>query len=826
MRAVFYLLCFLGFCFALHPVSAQPVINEFVSANTNGLKDPDFKEAGDWIELYNPTTNSIYIGGYFLTDDKKTPQKWAIPPGAQIAPKSYTLFWADGKNTGRHTNFKLGQDGEFIGLYSASGVLQDSLSFGPQLTDVSFGRSPDGNATWAYFSQSTPEASNNTPTFQSIAPKPTASVLGGLYATAQKVALSTSLAGAEIRFTLDGSLPTATSSYYTTPIAISANTSLRAATFKAGWKSSNILTQTYFIGEKPTLPMVSLVTDPKNFYDDYIGIYVEGKNGITGNCKTTPFNWNQDWERPVNITYYEPDGKMGFSEDAGVRIFGGCSRIYPMKSLSIHFRADYGVSEINYPLFPKLPFTHFPNFLLRTSSQDWYRTMFRDGMEHTIIQQNMRVSGMAYRPSLVFLNGQFFGIHNLREKQNEDYLAAHFGVDKNAVDMLEGNGEISEGTNTDWKALMTYFATANLSDEAQMKYVSSKIDVDNYLEYVTAEIYTANSDWPAHNIRYWREQKPDAKWRWLFFDADFGFGGNGSSLVTSNTLEWATAPNSTLEYNLPWSTLILRKLLENKTFKNAFIQRMAVHASTTFEAKHVISVIDSLKSNLNAEMPRHIIKWPASTSFDKGWENGVQIMRDFATRRAAIVRSHYAAKFGLTGSIDLNFSANNAQGGRIEVENVRVPLSNAPVTVFKDIPLKLRAFPKAGYIFAGWEGVVSSKSDSLMYTPTQAGNVKAIFVLPNVANEPELTTNTLALEVFPNPTKNTASLAFNLATPSEVQFEIFDLLGRKQGAIFHQTLGAGKQVLPLDMKAFPVGTYWIQLHIGTKFLTRSLVVRR
>ena len=177
--------------------------------------------------------------------------------------------------------------------------------------------------------------------------------------------------------------------------------------------------------------MISLVTDPAGFFSDETGIYVEGTNGIPGRCGADPVNWNQDWERPVHFSFFEPDGAGGFDlaldQGAGVEIFGGCSRIYPQKSLTLRARGRYGASDCAYRFFPELDIESFDDLILRSSAQDWWRTMFRDGMIQTLTR-HMDIDGQAYRPTVVFLNGEYWGIHNLREKLNEDYLAGHYGT--------------------------------------------------------------------------------------------------------------------------------------------------------------------------------------------------------------------------------------------------------------------------------------------------------------------------------------------------------------------------------------------------------------
>ena len=146
-----------------------------------------------------------------------------------------------------------------------------------------------------------------------------------------------------------------------------------------------------------------MVTDPANFFSDTSGIYVIGTNGIIGNCSTAPRNWNQDWERPVSLEFFEFDKSLAFRVNTGVKIFGGCSRLYPEKSLGFYFRGEYGNDKLRYRLFDDIPVYEYNNFILRSSGQDWWRTMFRDGMVQTLIEQGMKLDYQDYRPSFYLL---------------------------------------------------------------------------------------------------------------------------------------------------------------------------------------------------------------------------------------------------------------------------------------------------------------------------------------------------------------------------------------------------------------------------------------
>ncbi len=731
---------------AATPAAAQRVvINEVLASNEATLADPDTRAFGDWIELYNASSATVDLGGSFLTDLFSKPAKWRIPNGTTLAPGAFLVVWADDGNTAGaalHANFKLSGSGEAVGLFSATGAVIDTLSFGAQTTDVSYGRRPDGGAERAFFAAPTPGAPNRTTPAGGVVAPPVFSMASGFYNASASVEMAAE-AGVTVRYTLDGSLPTEASARYTGPLALGATRVFRAAAFAPGRIPSAVVSRAYFVGERSVLPIVSLVTDPAGFFSDTTGIYVKGTRGIPGRCRTDPVNWNQDWEREALVSFFEPDGagghRLALEQGAGVQIYGGCSRIYPEKSLSLHARSQYGASDFAHRFFDDVDLDRFDDLVLRSSAQDWWRTMFRDGMIQTLTR-HMDLDGQAYRPTAVFLNGAYWGIHNLREKLNEDYVAGHYGIKDDDVEIIENT---RRGTSAAYDEVLDLLDAGDLSTPAALAAVEAKVDVDAYLNYLIAEIYSANSDWPGHNLKLWRARTPGSRWRWMLYDTDFGFGGNANGQVTSNTLAHAGAAASTGEYNPPWSTLLFRKLLTNTRVRNTFIQRLAAHAGTTFDPQRTLGLIDSLKANIAPEMPRHKVRWPQSASFAPTWDALVDEMRTFATGRPMAVRGHVAGFFPeVPGSARLTLTT--TPGGRVFAAGVLMaplrldgtpqPAAGVFAPIFyRGVPLDLVAVPDRGYVFTGWSGLSSARTESISVVLTESAALTATFAVATAA---------------------------------------------------------------------------------------------
>ncbi|HAP36861.1 MAG TPA: hypothetical protein DCQ28_13365, partial [Bacteroidetes bacterium] len=273
-------------------LSAQSLfINEFMASNTAAIADPDYKEYGDWVELYNAGNTQVNLKGYSITDLLSQPKKYIFTTDIIIQPNAFILIWTDDKAIGIHANFKLSASGESIGLFDPSGVVVDTITFGVQQNDVSAGRFPNGASAWYKFSPASPGTANLE---SSIADKlllPVVSHSAGFYPGPISVTLSHQTVGTTLRYTLDGHTPTEKSQPYSSALAIDSTRVLRVKAFKTGTLSSAVLTSTYFINEQTDLPIFSLTTDPENFFSDTSGIYVAGTNGVIDNCSTGPRNW-------------------------------------------------------------------------------------------------------------------------------------------------------------------------------------------------------------------------------------------------------------------------------------------------------------------------------------------------------------------------------------------------------------------------------------------------------------------------------------------------------------------------------------------------------
>lgn len=600
-----------------------------------------------------------------------------------------------------HTNFRISADGERISLASPDGKVIDFVDTTPLPVDVSMGRFPNGSGPYSYHAPASPGAPNPSPGFLAIGSPVSFSPPGGFHAGPVRVELSHESPAGEIHLTTDGSDPTASSPVYSGPLTVSRTTVVRAKVLGEGVYPRAASTHTYLISRPVTLPVVSISTDPANFFDDELGIYVPGTS-YDPNFPYFGANFWEDWERPVHVELYEPDGSLGFSAGAGAKIFGGWSRGNPQRSLALFARSRYGASRFAYRIFPEKRLRSFEAFVLRNSGNDWQVTHFRDALMTSLVD-DLGIDRQAYRPAIVFIDGEYWGILNLREKINEHFIAAnHEGVEADRIDLLENDGVAIHGDADHYRAMIALVSGGDIQDPGVYAQIEGMVDIENFIDYQAAQIYFDNTDWPGNNVKFWRPRAEGGRWRWILFDTDFGFGLWNPGNYANDTLAFALEPNGPSWPNPPWSTLMLRRLVTNRRFVEDFVNRFATHLNTIFAPGRVVARIDEMARAIEAEMPAQRARWGSSVS---AWRSSVQVLRDFASRRVPYVRSKLAARFALGPQALLRANVSSTGGGKIAIQGIPIAAYPFAGTYFQGLPIRLEAVPEPGYRFAGWTGI-------------------------------------------------------------------------------------------------------------------------
>jgi uncharacterized repeat protein (TIGR02543 family) len=657
------------------------------------------------IEVHNVSeTSSDFTAIPFLTVGGPGISGGYVPEILDIVQETYL-----------HTNFRIKSKGDTIILTTPGGTTLDELFTGTIPADISMGRKPDASGSWYYFDEPTPGQSNTTYGYSGItSDMPVLSHQGGLYSNAFNLVMTSSSWNDTIYYTLDGTIPDKSSNRYTGPIHISGTTILRARLVRNNEMSSSVLSCAYiFIGRDCKLPVISVFSDPYNLWDVNFGIYATGNNAST----EFPYfgaNFWEDWERPAHIELCEPDGSLDFSVDAGIKIFGGWSRGNPQKSLSVFARKQYGYPEIEYRVFNEKPISKFEALVFRNSGNDWMSTMFRDGMMTSLVRP-LGIDVQAFRPAILFLNGSYWGIHNIREKVNEHFIASNHNIDPDSVDLLENSGNVIVGDGQHYYDMIDFVTNNSLANTANYEYIKTQMDVDNFIKYQFSQIYFNNRDWPGNNIKFWCEANNKGKWRWIMFDTDFGFNIGSSTDQYLNTLSFALEANGPGWPNPPWSTLLFRKLVQNQQFRNSFINQFADHLNTTFQPGAVIAHINSIIDKIYPEITYHYDQWGEPIG---NWEDDVDRMKTFARERVGACRDHILQQWSLTGSRSITVNTTPELSGQIKVNTIYPPHYPWSGIYFTDVPIELKAVPKEGYRFIGWTGDIDSDEPLISVNPS------------------------------------------------------------------------------------------------------------
>ena len=484
-----------------------------------------------------------------------------------------------------------------------------------------------------------------------------------------------------IRFTTNGATPTAHSARYMGPLRLDETLysvsdiftipiaydelfycpesvrhciTLRAAAFDAAEnRVGPVVTQSYFIRslgcDTHGLPAMALAADSLALFDYDTGILVPGAHFDpddpmwTGNF----YESGREWERQVNVEYYEFSDNSGINQKAGLRTHGGTARRGLQKGLKLYAREEYGNKRFRHKFFEEIPNDSFKHLVLKPFFDQWFVSGIQDDITNRMAR-GLDMESLASRPIVLFLNGEYWGIYYLREKPDAHYLEDHFGnedTDYNVVNDWYGNRE--DGDSTGFVEMMQWLQTADLTESENYETLCSWVDLNCFIDYYCLEMFIANNDWPANNMRcyQWR----DGQWRWIFFDGD-------DALMK---LDFDVFYNATTTDNLGWptdarSTLMFRKLLENEQFEKRFVERLEALMATQFSYAITKPLFDSAAQRVRDEIPHQAERYNRPKDL-KNWESKIATIDDFLKHRVEKLREQLD-EFIYVGDTSLVFS--------------------------------------------------------------------------------------------------------------------------------------------------------------------------
>lgn len=624
--------------------------------------------ATDWVELHNSTGSAVSLAGYGLSNNPKNPAKWVFPD-ISIEPGEYLLLYATGsadkaQKKNLKLNFCISSTGEALFFFDPNGKLIDKLSAGRMRSGQSYGR--DGSDNRFYYAEPTPGAQNGKG-YEGITQLPAFSVTPGIYDNAVTVAI-TAGEGETIRYTTDCTTPNASSEVYSGELSISKNSVIRAAAFRDGYLSGDVATATYLFrsdGVNHALPVVTLVTDPDNLWNSKTGIYATGdqfdpdaasyadtlKSATYYQAKfATEEQVDTIWEKPAAFSLFDDNGRQVFTQNVGIRIAGSFGRGRAQKGFNVIARKEYGKGSMEYPFFENRPYKEYKAVVLRAGAQDQNRSKIRDELASGLLEgTDINILYQAYRPTVLYLNGEYWGVYFMKEKRNRFFVAQHENTENN-VDLAIGKGfkQRSYGDNSDWVNLYEYATSHDLSASDAYNYVAERMDVDSFRDYMIAEIYNGNTD--TYNFQYYRLK--GGKWKFIFYDFCWGFQSPGHETLA---FRMGKTPSDVC------SAKLFAAMLQNKGWRDSFCRRFGELLNTAFAPERVSALIEELYGYVEPEIKREREKFNKDTFMGvkqpntnlgtyEGFQSEISKLKDFAQRRPEELKRQLQSNLGLSDS--------------------------------------------------------------------------------------------------------------------------------------------------------------------------------
>lgn len=720
------LLCFI---FITMCCNSQVVINEYSCSNVSGYTD-NYGSYEDWIELYNSSAVSVNLAGYYLSDKATNPTKWQFPAGVSIAANGRLIVFCSGNDivvgANIHTNFKLTQTKpESIVFSNTSATILENIVLLPTQKNHSRGRQTDGSATWSLFLTPT-FGSANSGSVQEYVSTPVFSQQAGFNTAPVSLTITCATAGATIRYTLDGTEPTSTSTVYSGVINIASTTVVRTKAFSSlpGVPPSFIQNNTYFINASHNLAVLS--------------VYGDNVNTLFGGTSLQP---------DAAIEYFDKNNQFRVEATGIANKHGNDSWAYNQRGIDFVTKDQYGYDyALRWKLFNYKNRNEFQRIIIKALANDNYPfenggAHIRDPYVSTITQRgNLYLDARTYEPCVLYVNGQYWGLYDMREKVDDaDFTDYYFNSDEKGVQMLKTwGGTWSEyggaQAQTDWDNLMNYILTNNMALQSNYNYVDSLYNTKSLVDYFILNSYVVCSDWLNWNTEWWRGINPNAnkkKWRYCLWDEDATFGHyiNYTGIPDQSAQADPCNPEQLGDMGGQGHVPILNALINNATFRQYYVSRYADLSNTVFSCTNMQFVLDSLIALSAPEMPAQIARWGGTVA---AWQANVLTLKNFIDDRCAAMSQGMIDCYTLTGPYNINFQVDPPNTGKIKVNSIWVPTYPWNAVYYGNIETILNADATApGYTFDFWElvdaVVPNITTDSVNTTFTGSQTVIAHF---------------------------------------------------------------------------------------------------
>ena len=771
--------------------SAQ-IINEICPANdTSFLPIPNWSP--DWLELYNDTDEMIDLTGYSLTDDKSNLTKWSFIIGWLPADSYYQVRAERHHPNPTVVTFEFDKEGETIYLVNPAGIIIDSVEYPALQRDHSYGRI--GNQ-WYYFDQPTPgDANSLSAGYKGFVQTPDFNLFSGAYKNKTPLILTCADDNATIYYQLNGQ-QTAEPLIYAAPLSLLESTTIMAYAEKDSFIRSRPTYRTYFIDEPDySLPIVCINVDSLTLFDETTGICMSGPDA----SDVFPYvgaNYWGDQKVPASFQYFNSDFELLESKLVDLKIHGGAgSRTHPVKSFQIRSRED----PFQASYFSVKPNNEYQRLLLRNSGNDFCKTCIKDGTIHDyLIKSGLNVDFQAFQPVIVYLNRNYLGIQNLREKVDRYYLEANYGVDPETVNLLEGRLLTQvEGLNTKFKAILDTVETHDLNDTTYYNWVKKQVDLESMVDYFIVELFVNNRDWPQNNIKVWNAPEQPL-WRYFCYDLDWGL----------KYLDYVPEPEESLRYileNLSESNphvKLFNGLLQNDTFRRYFINRYADLMNTTFLPANFYGAFQMEKEIIQQDILSHYDKWCDGIW---NWHQRLDAVETFLETRNEVIQNELISVFDQEGKASVVVDTYPYQAGTIQLNSLSLEEFPFEGTYFDGNTIDLSVHPYPGKTFLYWQNDRTGErmsSPHLTVNPKDGDRFIAVF-----EDEGDI----FHLKIAPNPVISTMNLSFSIPAESAVQLFIASITGEQLMASQLGAMSMGSHNFSSNMSHLASGVYYLTI---------------
>lgn len=682
----------------------QLIINEIMQSNVDCLTD-DLNEFPDsWVELYNNSKSTVNLGEYRIGITDQPEKAWKLR-SENLGSKKYVIIYCDKEATGKHTDFRLDSDkGGAVYLFHNNEIVDQLTNIAKQpAPNVAYGRQADTSQKWGYQNVPTPGAANCGKIVSELLGEPIFNIPGQVVTDRRSISLTLSLPegspeGSVIRVTYDGSEPTSNSTVYSAPITINSTRTIRAKIFCDGYISPRSTTHSYiYFTRDVTLPVVSIVTDNKYFFDNKFGIYVDGT------YNSGKKNYEYDWRRPINIELFEGvDEGSVINQVCETRVQGGASRGSQLKSLIVYANKRFGEKRLKYEFFPdqKPGMNKFKSIILRNAGNDFDYLYMRDAIIQRTMASHVDLDWQAWRPVIIYINGTYKGILNVRERSTDDYVWGNYdGLED--FDMIENWYELKAGDKVNYEQFQNFY---NEHGHTLAEY-ANWIDWEEFINLMVMNLYYNNQDFPGNNIVMWRPRTEDGQWRFVAKDTDFGLGLYGSN-ANYNTIKWIYDPNYDSSHN--WAnkyehTRLFRRMMEDEDFKREFIDRASIYMGDFMNSAGTREVWDPMYEMIKTEYPNHrklINQW---------WPNYDQELsqaRQWIDNRTGYFYQHLKDYYGLGTIIPMTVNGNltndELQDVAITFNGIHLSKGKFDGKFYANREVTLRGIPVNGKQVTGW----------------------------------------------------------------------------------------------------------------------------